>query len=166
LWPDTAGCPGKSDFSWQATVEGSGVDPAILMPQWPGTLDFQGRSSGMLIDDLVRAEIHLDSLEGELRDHPLRANGTIRVEGDNYTVDGFFLETAGSTLEATGRIADTVDLRFALNSPDLAALWPDASGSLRATAGVEGSRQQPVFQLDLSGEHLSLNDVFIGRSYR
>jgi translocation and assembly module TamB len=152
----------KEDFSWQAALTGREVDPAVILPQWPGRLDFEGRSSGMLFDERVRMEIHLDSLAGELRSYPLQANGTISLDGDNYTVDRFFLETGGSTLEATGRIGDTIDLRLTLHSSDLTALWPDVSGSMRAAAAVQGNRRQPVFRLDLAGERLSLNDVFIG----
>ncbi|HHO47213.1 MAG TPA: hypothetical protein ENN06_01960 [Desulfobacteraceae bacterium] len=151
----------REDFSWQAVLEGRDIDPAVFMPQWPGTLAFQGWSSGTVSNGLLRAEVYVDSMEGEVRDHPLWAGGAVRIEGNEYLVDDFFLETAGSTLKVSGRYGDTMDFRLDFDSSDLASLWPEASGRLQARAEIGGTRQHPVFSLALNGAQLSLDGVSV-----
>ncbi|MFA7454833.1 MAG: translocation/assembly module TamB domain-containing protein [Desulfobulbaceae bacterium] len=151
----------REDFSWQAVLEGRDIDPAVFLPQWPGALAFQGRSSGTVRNGLLRAEVDLDSMEGEVRDHPLRAGGAVRIEGKDYLVDDFLLEAAGSTLKASGRYGGTMDFRLDFDSTDLAPLWPEASGRLQARAEIGGTRHHPVFALELSGAQLSLGGVSV-----
>ena len=149
-------------FNWQATVNGTEVNPAAWQPQWPGLLQFHLLSAGRLENDALRGWIDLVSLDGQLRGYPVQGSGRMELDGDRLEIDRLALQVAGSTMLASGRYADTVDIDFALQAGDLAALWPDASGTIRAKGRLEGSRPHPALQFNLTGDTIAVDDVKLG----
>ncbi len=150
------------EFTWQATVNGAGINPAAWQPQWPGQFNFQVSSSGSLEKDTLRGKVDLISLDGQLRGYPVQASGKIELDGDQLEIDHLSLQAAGSSMLASGRYADTVDIGFTLQAVDLAALWPDASGTIEAKGRLSGNRLHPSVQFNLRGDTIALNDVKLG----
>ncbi|MHB8809049.1 MAG: translocation/assembly module TamB domain-containing protein [Desulfobulbaceae bacterium] len=151
----------QEGFIWQAAAEGSGIDPGVWLAQWPGRLDFKATASGALKGDAVQAAMELVTLDGMLRDYPLQANGRVALDNDTLRIDDLSLRSAESTLQASGRYADQVDLDFNLQSPDLAALWPGAAGSLQTRGSLRGSRRSPRLQFDLAAAEVALQDTML-----
>ena len=153
----------QEGLTWQAAAEGKGIDPGAWLAQWPGRLDFKATASGALKGEAVQAAMELVTLDGMLRDYPLQANGRVALDNDTLRIDDLSLCSAESTLQASGRYADQVDLDFNLQSPDLAALWPGAAGSLQARGSLRGSRQSPRLQFDLTAAEVALHDSRIAK---
>lgn len=149
-------------FTWRATVNGAGINPAAWRPQWPGQLNFEVLSSGSLEKDALRGRVDLVSLDGQLRGYPVQGGGQIELAGDRLEINQLSLQIAGSSLLASGRYADTVDIGFELQATDLAALWPDAAGTVRAKGRIDGNRQHPAVQFNLTGEAIALDDLKAG----
>ncbi|HBI15777.1 MAG TPA: hypothetical protein DDY20_09740 [Desulfobulbaceae bacterium] len=149
-------------FTWQAEVNGTGINPGPWQPQYPGLLNFQAVSSGSLAQDTLKVKVDLVSLDGQLREYPVQASGKIELDGNHLEIDHLSLQAAGSSVLASGRYADTVDLGFELQAANLATVWPGASGSVRARGRLDGNRRHPSFQFSLSGDTVALDDFKLG----
>jgi len=111
-------------------------DPALLLPDWPGTIDADLVWTGAYGDLGLEGELRIERLQGELRARALHGQGVVvlaegvldRVEAD--------LVSGASSLRAQRSDAAS-PLALALVSPDLADLWPDWHGQVQATARID-----------------------------
>ncbi|MHB8791162.1 MAG: translocation/assembly module TamB domain-containing protein [Desulfobulbaceae bacterium] len=150
-------------FTWQAAARGTNIDPAAWQEKWPGRLDFHITTTGTLKENSGQGIVELIELDGMLRDYPLQASGRVEMDNETLIIDRLALSSAESTFQASGRYGEPVDLDFDLQSPDLAALWPGAGGSLQTRGRLSGSRQAPHLRFDLSGADISLADSSLAK---
>jgi len=148
-------------FTWQVDLYGEKFDPAQFNSAFPGSVDFYIITSGMLAEDTKSADVDIRSLAGELRSYPVRAAGRLVLEGTSLLIDDVQAETAGTSLLVNGRYGDEVGVDFRLQSKDLAAIWPEMTGSLKTEGKISGKRIHPDFFFDLTGEGISLASVTI-----
>lgn len=141
-------------FSWDAVFNGKQLDPSVIDPRWPGSLDIDFLTEGNLTDSKTKGNFTLVSLSGKLRDYPLTARGKAAFEDNNFALDDFFLKMAGTELHASGRVAETVDMHFQAESSDLSVLWPELGGDINADGTIRGKRRQPSIQMKVTGEEL------------
>ncbi|BCU07033.1 translocation/assembly module TamB domain-containing protein [Allochromatium tepidum] len=143
--------------AWDLSLRATGLNPGAHVPDWPGRIDGRLTSQGR-IDAEGRPEwtAVIEELSGRLRDYPLAAGGRVRMEGERLQIERLSASSGPSRLNLDGHIEQSLDLGFELDSPDLANLWPEARGRLKATGRVEGTREAPRLKLDLSGERLAL----------
>lgn len=85
---------------------------------------------------------------------------SILVEGQNFTIDNFALNVGGGRIEASGKVADTLDLSVAIKALplDIAnAVRPDLGlgGTLDGTAKVSGDRSKPDVRFTLQGRSIT-----------
>lgn len=144
---------------WDVQLSASGIDPGQQWPQWPGDVNLQLASRGQVQSAGVSARVDLKSLSGTLREQRLAG----RVQAD-YSPQALMLEEVDlafgeARLEAAGQALDRFDLRFDLDVPDLAALWPDGAGRVSAKGTLEGSAEAPVVIADLSAQRLQVGDI-------
>ena len=151
----------KDMFTWQVNLSGSQINPALYDPKWPGRINLDAFSSGQLNNGQMKAIVDLVQLEGELREFPLEAKGKIDVNGNDFTIDTFSVQSSNSHLQASGQVADSVNLDFKLTATDLNTLWPGLSGSIETEGHINGNRQQPKFQFDLTGNNIALEETSI-----
>jgi len=151
----------KDMFTWQVNLSGSQINPALYDPKWPGRINLDAFTSGQLNNGQMKAIVDLVQLEGELREFPLEAKGKIDVNGNDFTIDTFSVQSSNSHLQASGQVADSVNLDFKLTATDLNTLWPGLSGSIETEGHINGNRQQPKFQFDLTGNNIALEETSI-----
>jgi len=145
------------DLTWDLSLRASGLNPGVHVPDWPGHIDGRLTSQGQ-IDAEGRPEwtAVIEELSGRLRDHPIAASGQVRMTGETLQIERLSASSGPSRLHLDGHIEQDLDLRFALESPDLATLWPEARGRLSASGRVQGTRETPRLRFDLKGEHMTL----------
>lgn len=146
-------------LTWQADFTGSRINPVLYDQRWPGSLNLEAFTSGRLDNGEVKAVLELRQLDGELRGYPVTAQGKLEVDGDNFTIDALSVQSSDSSLLASGRFGESVELDFKLESSNLETVWPGLSGSMKAGGQLGGSRQQPEFQFDLSGTDMVLGET-------
>jgi translocation and assembly module TamB len=147
----------KDVFTWQAELTGRQINPELYDPQWPGRLSFEAYTSGQLRDGEVKADVDLVELDGELRGFPVFAKGKIEIDGNEFAVDTLSIQSSDSSLQAFGKVADLIDIDFKMESSELNTVWPGLSGSMAAAGRLSGSRAQPEFQFDMSGDNIALD---------
>jgi translocation and assembly module TamB len=110
----------------------------------------------------------IDTLAGEIRgeaihgsaaaavDLPLGAAG-IRLGEANVSVDRLDVSWRQGRLEASGVVADTVDLSVGLSLPDLSMASPGTVGSAEVDLRARGSRAQPRAELTMAARGLAID---------
>lgn len=146
--------------AWDLVITGEGLEPGALDPRLDGRLELQARSDGRLdpaTGPAVRFEI--ERLDGRLRDYPVSARGSARLEGQRLVTPGLQLRVGRNRLELTGQ-ADrgAPDLRLSVNAPELAAFWPGLQGRLGGALRLDDSWRAPRVDLQLTGQALGYAD--------
>jgi len=152
----------QKGIAWQADFSGRQLNPAAFKEKWPGSIDFQVITDGSYVDNALNGMFDLVSAKGEIRGYPLVVNGSVTADQNNFEVNSFFLNSNGTEITLSGSYADTLDMHFQLDASDLAALWPDFEGELKANGTMTGKRLSPALNLDLVGEAISLYGNRIG----
>lgn len=155
---------GAGEIAWQpvprfeARLRGRGLDPGRLDTAWPGRLDMTLAASGLREGDVWRARIAGLTVEGRLRGRDLRARGAGEWDGRGLLVRDLEVASGASTLTADGRVGGRWDLRWSLDSPDLADLVPGAAGSLSGRGTVRGRVEALALRGQLDGEALRFRE--------
>jgi translocation and assembly module TamB len=153
--------------AWDLQLSGTALNPAELIAafvvdadpeRWSGLLDLQVASRGRLTETGPALTATLEGLSGELRGYPVSASGAFELAEDRLIIDGFRARSGPSTLRIDGVLDGSLDLRYALDSPDLASLYPGAAGRVQAAGSVSGAVGSPRLQVDLTAV-----DVLIAR---
>lgn len=85
---------------------------------------------------------------------------SILVDGQNFTIDNLALDIGGGRVEASGKVAETLDLSVAIKALplDIAnAVRPDLAlgGTLDGTAKIGGDRTKPDIHFALQGRSIT-----------
>jgi len=148
----------RPQLQWQASVTLADINPASLLPEWPGKLQGRLDNQGRYGDGQLTVVTELDKLSGTLRDYPVDLQGRFEWRDNGLDIDHAELHAADSTVTLHGRAADTLDLNWTLNATDLATLYPKAQGALTAKGRLAGPLQAPVLEANLKGDGLAFAD--------
>lgn len=143
---------------WSAAGVMRGLDVASLRPGINGRLNFnftaqgEGPGSGHLL------QARISELGGEVRGRAAGGHAGIALVGDDWLLQDVRLQLGATRLEADGRIGARPDLRFALDTPDLALLQPGARGRVRAHGELGGDAVHPLLKGQVTGTGLEYED--------
>lgn len=150
---------GEVTVAWQPLLEVSGrltgasLDPAILHPDWPGTVSFEAEghwrqpASGPM-QGALRGQL----LDSTLRGYRLQGSVDAQLQGENLQIALLELQGPGIELSAKGALHDRLALRFEVS--DLARLLPDAEGTLQGQGWLRWRDQQLSGSLSSQGNRL------------
>ncbi len=157
---------------WNGVLKVMALNPATLIapfvkdadPElWSGLVDLQVASRGRLTETGPILTATLEGLSGALRGYPVSATGGFKLAEGSLAIDGLRVHSGPSTLSVAGTLESALDLRLDLDSPDLASLFPGATGRLQATGSVSGAVDAPRLHLDLTGRDVALAGRGIAR---
>lgn len=151
-----------SQFTWQADVVATHLDPAMVFPDWPGDLQVQLQSEGRW-QTAVDSQWRLEKLQGTLRGFPLAAGGAAQLQGSRLQVHDLTVTSGRSALRVNGTTGEAMDLSWQLVSDNLAELWPQATGRVDARGRIAGTASEPRVQTALTGDGLGLAGKRVGR---
>lgn len=107
-------------------------DPALLAPAWPGAVSANATWRGARAESGLDGDITLDGIRGELRGRALAGSGSARIAGGRFATGALTLSSGSANLRVEARDALAV-VDATLAAPDLADVWPGATGALDAT---------------------------------
>lgn len=152
---------GRGNVRWSPAVsgaialDGKGLNPGVLAPDFPGDLRLALRARGGVTDGSAEAQIETLALSGTFREQPV----DVQVQGEfrnaQLRLDTLNARSGETRLSATGHIGDSMDLQWDIDSPDLGDLFPGASGSLAGAGSLAGRIARPVVRGDLSGDSMA-----------
>ena len=145
--------------SWTSAGSVRSLDVASLRPGITGRLNFnftaegQGPGSGHLLSARV------SELGGEVRGRHAEGHAGVALVGADWLLDDVRLTLGATHIEADGRLGTHPDLRFALDTPDLALLQPGARGRVRANGELGGDANLPLLRAHFSGTGLEYGNT-------
>ncbi len=150
-------------IAWQAQVAARNLNPERVAPEWPANIDGVLSSNGRIDNGMPSATIEIARLGGSLRNYPVSLQGLLKLQDRDIEIDRFDFSSGRTRFTANGRVGDQLDLRWTLNSPDLAELYPEAQGQLEADGSLRGSRDAPGVSAKFNGSALALGETRIGK---
>lgn len=142
------------NFTGSVVLEGSGLDPSILAPQFPGNIALSVRAVGGISNGSVDAELESLALTGTLRELPIDAKINGRLQDSQLSLDALKLRSGESQVSATGTVGEQMALTWSVDSPRLGDLLPGASGVLTGNGQFDGSLKMPAMTAMLRGSAL------------
>jgi translocation and assembly module TamB len=103
--------------------------------------------------------VRLDSIDGRLRDYPVRASGAATFAAGTLRVDRLDVASGDNRMLANGSVGATTALELSVDAPRLAQLWPDLSGSLSGRGRLELTGAEPLIDADLSGRDIRYGEL-------
>ncbi len=131
---------------------------AALLPEWPGRITGELQATGGLDRDnplRFSARVH----DSTLRGFPLKLDAEGGWQGDTLVLERAELHQGSTRLSARGTAWPTLDLKADLDSPDLAALLPQLSGSARLRASARGAPERPALTVDGAADALGWDNT-------
>jgi translocation and assembly module TamB len=149
-------------LGWQAEITSSAINPARLLPEWPGKINSTLTSNGGMENGELTASANIKQLQGSLRDYPVSLRGNMQWRDKGIDITGLDFASGDTRVNARGRIGERLDLDWSLDSSNLAELYPGAKGHLEASGRLDGPRETPTVQATFSGKFLGLPGYEIG----
>ena len=163
----TGGLSGSGLIGWESGIS---VDfdytleeenPAVYYTELPegfelGALSSVGNIHLRTENEELQGTFSIESLDGQLNDYPLSGSGTLAIDGEQFSIDGFSVRSGDNSVVVSGNYTDTINLQFEVNAPLIEQLYADAMGSIVANGSVTGTLEQPEIAVDAE----AINVVF------
>jgi len=146
---------------WSLKGDASGINPASLRSDLPGKLDFGFVAHGEGFGTAEDFSVDIRGLSGRLRGAPASGSGKIARKGEAWELEQVRVSLGHTSLAANGRIAETLDLGFAIDAEDLGLLAQGSRGKLRAQGTLRGTWQDPIVKGDLQGGAIEHNGLSV-----
>ena len=148
---------------WSLEAHARDFDPGALLANWPGRMQLDLRTEGVLEPDGPRGTIVLDDLHGRLRDR--RLNGSGRLEFDlPYSIAGTLrLRSGDSTVRIEADSGDALDVRALLRVADVGDFLPGSRGRVDGDVRVRGRWPEVRIAGVIDGRTLGLAATRVGR---
>lgn len=141
--------------TFNLSLNGQRVNPALFVPELPGNLVISSRVKGVIDPKALQLDADITQITGTLRNKPFNANGKIKVNGEQVQVDKINIASGNNHLAVNGHINPKQgDLRLKLDLPQLAGLWPTLAGSIKGDGELTGGWQQPSLRLNAKANNL------------
>ncbi len=145
---------------WAVMGDASGINPGRVREDLPGKLDFHFAAEGLGFHGNSDFSVNVRNLTGRLRGNAASGSGHIARKADGWGLEGVRLSLGHTNLSADGRIADALDLHFAIETEDLSLLKQDSRGKLKSQGTLRGTWADPIVNAEVHGtgiEHAGIS---------
>ena len=139
---------------WSVMGNASDINPGRLREDLPGKLNFLFAAEGLGFGENGDFSVDVRNLSGRLRGNAASGGGRIANKGSAWELDNVRLALGRTSFSADGTIADSLDLRFAMEAEDLSLLKQDSRGKLRGQGNLRGTWQDPIVSAEFHGSNL------------
>lgn len=160
----------KGEVSWRDGIDFAlkldvrQLDPGDFTPDISGSLNLQAAASGRFAEEQLSGMLTIERLHGTLFDSPIQGQGKLAFAEQRLTIDQLRLQSSANRLTADGILAETRShLDFSIDAPNLAAVWPGLSGSIKGDGTVRGNYLDPAVKAQLTANQLSYPNFSVGR---
>jgi translocation and assembly module TamB len=151
--------------AWNLHAEARDFNPGEWLLEWPGRVNLDVRTEGVMAEAGPRGSVKIDTLAGTLRDRPIAGDGVIEFAAP-ATLEGELRVSSGrSRVEVIGKNGDRdgVDAHVMLAVASLSDWLPGASGSLTGDIDVRGTWPQLTLAGGLQGRSLAFAGQRVNR---
>ncbi|MGR8997919.1 MAG: translocation/assembly module TamB domain-containing protein [Gammaproteobacteria bacterium] len=150
--------------TFDLTATGENFNPAILLPEMPGSLTFSSRIKGKLKGEALQLDAEINKLSGQLRGKPVSANGKLVLNGDQLKVDALRISSGANKIALNGTMGQVQSvLDLFIDAPALDTLWPTLGGSLKGEGKLQGTWKNPSIKFQAKGKQLRFAEHSAGQ---
>ena len=134
---------GNIDFqpvAWQLTVNARDFNPGELLAGWPGRVNLDASTRGVMADAGPQGSLNIASLTGELRGRPIAGEGEVEFAAPSRLEGELQLSSGRSRVAVKGNATNRneIDATVKLAVASLNDWVPDTAGSLTGDFRVRG----------------------------
>lgn len=144
----------KPYFTWNANIKGSELNPGEIAPDWKGNINFNLVTEGKLKPQATTVQVNLRDLIGNLRNQPLKGTIMAVYHNDSLNISNTSLHYGNADITVDGTLADSWNINWKVNLPNLSLIIPDTNGKLEATGNIVGKRNEPIITSTLLASQL------------
>jgi translocation and assembly module TamB len=143
-------------------IDAQGVNPGLLLPDWPGNLGLQTRLTVEVRDKTYHVRLQDARLEGTLRARPVEALGDVTLRAGGVEIDHLLIRSGENRLRLKGRLGEQLNVEFSVDAPTLALLAPDLAGSIKGEGSLHGDVAHPGGRIEWFGAGLRYQENAVG----
>jgi translocation and assembly module TamB len=147
---------------WSVSGRATDIDPGVLRPDLPGSLDFGVALSGRGFNSGDPVRVAIEGLSGRLRGVAASGGGTLTHAADTWSFQQVRVALGGTHLALDGRLGRTADLRFAVTAQDLSLIEAGSRGRLQASGAIHGPIANPDVLATAAGADVLYEGVSLG----
>jgi len=137
--------------SWSVSGRATGINPAQLRADLPGSVNFAFAAAGRGFDPHGELSVSFSDISGRLRGLAASGAGTLTHGGTTWGFSNVRVGLGTANLALDGRVSERLELRFAMSVHDLSLLAPQAQGELKASGAVSGTLAEPAIVASAHG---------------
>ncbi len=143
--------------AWDLTASAQDFNPGALLAEWPGKLNLEVTSRGVLAEAGPRGNVSIGRLDGVLRGRPIAGDGEIEFAAPNMLSGALQVRSGKSRVAVKGGSAGKqgIDANVELAIASLGDWVPDAAGSLTGNFRVRGEWPKLIVEGTASGKSLA-----------
>jgi translocation and assembly module TamB len=143
------------------SIHGENIDPGVLLPNWPGKLEFQSNLQGRISDETIKVSFSKLKVLGRLLDQPFESSGSLTFQDNQPKVVDLEIHAGNNRLKLSGASDKSLNLQFDLEVLEPESLWPGLRGQWRGKGSVKPIRSSPAGVLVLEGKDVTYGNFHI-----
>ena len=146
------------------TIHGENINPAVLLPNWPGKVAFQSSLQGQISDETIKVNLNKLKVLGRLLGQPFESSGSLTFQDNQPKVVDLDIHAGKNQLKLSGASDKILNLQFDLEVLEPESLWPGLGGQWRGKGSVKPIESSPAGALVLEGNDVAYGNFHI-KSY-
>ncbi|HEX6636279.1 MAG TPA: translocation/assembly module TamB domain-containing protein [Steroidobacteraceae bacterium] len=151
--------------AWQLAVMARDFNPGELLAAWPGRVNMDASTRGVLAEAGPQGSLRIDSLSGQLRGRPIAGEGDLEFAAPSRLAGDLRLSSGRSRVAVRGTAAsgNQVDATVELSVASLNDWLPDTAGSLSGDFRVRGKWPELEIAGTADGRALAFAENHVAR---
>ncbi|MEQ5125961.1 translocation/assembly module TamB domain-containing protein [Providencia alcalifaciens] len=149
-------------ISWNMVLTLSDINTAKQYPEWPAKVEGKIATRGSLYGGSWQLEIPEITLDGNVKQHILKARGQAKGNAaGQWNIPDFNLLLGKNSVNVKGSLADKWNLDAKINAPALNGLVPGLGGVIIGDLKLRGDLQAPQALADLTARGVRWQDLTV-----
>ena len=145
------------------SIHGENIDPGVLLPNWPGKVEFQSSLQGRISDETVKVSLSELKVLGRLLDQTFESSGSLTFQDNQPKVVDLDIRAGNNRLKLSGASEKSLNLQFDLEVLEPESLWPGLEGQWRSKGSLNPMGGRPAGALVLVGNDITYGNFHIER---
>jgi autotransporter translocation and assembly factor TamB len=140
-------------------VQGERIDPALLFPDYPGSLNLDTRVEFSQQSGKSLLQLEINRLDGQLRNYTLSGSGNVHSDLDTFELDRIRLAVGDNTVEINGVMGESIAIQAKVHAPRIEQAYGEAQGDVQGTISMRGKFPHLQLDADVTSTELRYQDL-------